>query len=353
MSTVHVLMVGVDESTKGGMWTVAKNYLDSEQFADSTHLKYISTSITGSITGRVLFTAKALLKIIKELKTGRYDIAHIHMAERGSVYRKNIVVDLARKYGCKVVLHLHGAEFESWYKGSSNRNKSFVRSVLNKADGIIILGNYWKEFIGSLIDDQEKLHVIYNAVRVPDKNPYNSSADCMLFLGVVGQRKGIDDLLQAVKLADSDLYPSVKLLIYGPDDGYGIGTKINEYELEHRAEYCGWLSQENRKDVFDRIALNILPSYNEGLPMTILETMAYGIPNITTNIAAIPEAVDNENGKIIGPGDIKALSSAIVELIADREKLMKKSELSYLTAKTKFSLEEHFNRVINLYNELV
>ena len=243
---MHVLMVGVDESTKGGMWTVAKNYLDSEQFADSTHLKYISTSITGSITGRVLFTAKALLKIIKELKTGRYDIAHIHMAERGSVYRKNIVVDLARKYGCKVVLHLHGAEFESWYKGSSNRNKSFVRSVLNKADGIIILGNYWKEFIGSLIDDQEKLHVIYNAVRVPDKNPYNSSADCMLFLGVVGQRKGIDDLLQAVKLADSDLYPSVKLLIYGPDDGYGIGTKINEYELEHRAEYCGWLSQENR-----------------------------------------------------------------------------------------------------------
>ena len=51
--------------------------------------------------------------------------------------------------------------------------------------------------------------------------------------------------------------------------------------------------------------VNILPSYNEGLPMTILETMAYGIPNISTSIASIPEVLhNNDNGFLVKPGDI-------------------------------------------------
>lgn len=46
--------------------------------------------------------------------------------------------------------------------------------------------------------------------------------------------------------------------------------------------------------------VNVLPSYNEGLPMTILETMAYGIPNISTSIASIPEVLHNNDNGFFG-----------------------------------------------------
>lgn len=112
---MNILMVGVDEQTKGGMWAVVENYLNDKSFCEKTNLKYISTSITGSKVSRILFTVKAYLKILKSLVRGHFDIVHIHMSEKGSVYRKNIVIALAKMFHCKIVLHMHYAEFEKWY----------------------------------------------------------------------------------------------------------------------------------------------------------------------------------------------------------------------------------------------
>lgn len=77
--------------------------------------------------------------------------------------------------------------------------------------------------------------------------------------------------------------------------------------------YKGWLDKSKQNEVFSNIALNVLPSYNEGLPMSILETMAYGIPNISTRVAAIPEVISDKNGYLIYTGDKKALKEAILE----------------------------------------
>lgn len=100
--------------------------------------------------------------------------------------------------------------------------------------------------------------------------------------------------------------------------------------------------------------LNILPSYNEGLPMTILETMAYGIPNIATNIAAIPEAIsDGENGFLFEPGDIKRLEVLLLDLISNQEKRINISNAAYETVKNKFGIDIHMQKVLELYNSLL
>lgn len=87
--------------------------------------------------------------------------------------------------------------------------------------------------------------------------------------------------------------------------------------------------------------------------MTILETMAYGIPNITTNVAAIPEAVNKDNGILIEPGDIVALAQAILELSSDMEIRKQKSNAAYLTSKSKFCLLEHVAQMERIYEDLI
>ena len=349
---MRVLMVGVDAQTKGGMWTVAENYLKSEAFVRQTGLEYVATSITGSIPKRILFTAKALLKIITKLRTGKFDIVHIHMAERGSVYRKNIVIDMAKLFRCKVVLHMHGAEFEEWYKSLTADKRARVRKILDKADKVFILGQYWLDFISGLVTHKDRVCVLHNAVFVPAENYYNPNAVNLLFLGVVGQRKGIFDLLQALQLADAHLPRDVRLMIYGPQKDTDIEAEIRKRSLSHRVAYQGWLTADKTPEVFDSTALNILPSYNEGLPMTILETMAYGIPNISTNVAAIPEAVDAENGAVVEPGDAKHLAETIVNLMNEISARRQKSQCAYERAKKDFSIDVHMEKVMDIYREL-
>jgi glycosyltransferase involved in cell wall biosynthesis len=175
----------------------------------------------------------------------------------------------------------------------------------------------------------------------------------MLFLGVVGQRKGVYDLLQAVKQIDSKLPADVKLFIYGPDFEKKVEVAIAEQNLSERVKYCGWLAAEEKERVFADTAVNILPSYNEGLPMTILECMAHGIPNISTNVAAIPEAVNSRNGILIRPGDIDHLARAIEMMMSDKEVRCSQSENAYENAKTRFSVETHLHNIIDIYRELV
>ena len=188
--------------------------------------------------------------------------------------------------------------------------------------------------------------------RLPE-NKYNSDSNNMLFLGVVGQRKGVYDLLQAVKLIDSKLHEDVKLYIYGPDFEKKIEAAIAEQDLLARVKYCGWLNATEKEKVFSDTAVNILPSYNEGLPMTILECMAHGIPNISTNVAAIPEAVSNENGIITEPGDVNHLAQAIEMMMSNREERSTKSRNAFEDAKLRFSVDTHLANMIDIYREVL
>lgn len=234
-----------------------------------------------------------------------------------------------------------------------NRKRNRQESVkMNKADKVLILGKYWEDFIAGIMNDKSKIQVLYNAVEVPEKNNYNCDAANMLFLGVVGQRKGVYDLLQAVKQADEKLPKKVQLMIYGPDYEGRIESVISELNLSDRVKYMGWLTADKKPEVFGNTAVNILPSYNEGLPMTILETMAAGIPNISTNVAAIPEAVNEDNGVIITPGDINHLVSAVTQLMNDREIRQKKSSAAYDYAEKYFSLENHIKQLLCVYEGL-
>lgn len=344
-------MVGVDEKTKGGMWSVARGYLQSHIYQDTTGVKYVATATVGSSLKKLFFFCVGLIKILAHLITQKWDIVHIHMSERGSVYRKLAIAKLAKRFGCKTFVHMHGAEFEPWYNSLTEKKKQSVRRGLNGVDVILILGEYWRPFISSLVEEKQKVKVLYNAVAVPRENRYRTDARDMLFLGVVGERKGAYDLLAALETIDKELDDSHQLLIYGPNPDGDIVQRIEAHKLQHRARYMGWADPSQFDQLFSRIAVNVLPSYHEGLPMTILETMAYGIPNITTAVAAIPEAVNDENGALLQPGDTEMLAAAILRLLQDPQLRKEKSDNAYQTMKGIFSTEQHMQEVLKLYED--
>ena len=129
--------------------------------------------------------------------------------------------------------------------------------------------------------------------------------------------------------------------------------RVNELQISHRIAYIGWIDENMKKDILSNTMINVLPSYNEGLPMTILETMAYGIPNISTSIASIPEVLhDGMNGFLINPGDVDLLAVRIKQLITDSTLRLNISEKSYQLISKEFSLEHNIEKLKEIYKNL-
>jgi glycosyltransferase involved in cell wall biosynthesis len=185
----------------------------------------------------------------------------------------------------------------------------------------------------------EQIPVTYTCVNPPEidaalqspldretrRTEYGVADDEILVL-CVGQfidRKGRWIFLEAAKLLE-ETAENIKFIWVTPqpptlsEQARIEDTAVKNFRLVLSSE-AGSTREEILK--FFRIAdVFALPSYVEGLPIALLESMALGIPSISTNVYAIPEAVRNEQtGLLIEAGDARALAGAILTLAADPE----------------------------------
>lgn len=352
MKKTRVLMCCSDLSVKGGMVSVVKNYLAYENWEDY-EIVYVPTHIEKNKFFLMAFFAFSYIKIICLALFGRIDIAHLHTAERGSFFRKAILVRTLHKFGVKTIMHHHAAEFEEFYNNLNDKRKKYVCETLELADMNIVLS----QSLISMIRDKApmaKIQVLYNAVDTYESNPYNENAVNCMFLGRLGERKGTYDLLEVIQQLDHQLPDDIQFFLCGDGEIEEVRRKIEHLGIAHRICHVGWIDGEQKSRFFKNTAINILPSYHEGLPMTILETMAYGIPNVATNIASVPEVIrDGENGFLVEPGDINALADCIKKLCLEQELRREMSKKAYQLISDQFALKTHVAGLISLYNDLL
>lgn len=349
---IRVLMCGSDIRTvKGGMVTVEKNYLEYPGWKKA-EITFIPTHTEGNPLKKCLCFAGGWRKVLGCLIRKRADILHLHMAERGSFYRKAWLLKLGHWFGVPVVIHHHGAEFEDFYGTLSEKKKQYVKEILEEADLNLVLSERLKQ---ELLQKAPlaKTEVLHNAVPVPDRIPDRTNVDRILMLGAQGKRKGSYDLLEAVAAIDKRLPETIKVWMCGDEDVAGVKQRVEELGLQNRIEHVGWIAGAEREECLRRAMLHVLPSYREGLPMSILETMGQGIPNISTRIASIPEVIqDGENGFLITPGDVEALQNRILKLVSEDRLRREFSEKGARLIRESFSLKASIDRLEHFYEEI-
>lgn len=339
-------MCSSDRKEKGGMNSVIDQLMDHD-WGDDFRFSYLATHVTGNLVKKTLFFTNAYRKLGKFIKQDAFDIIYIHMSYKGSFYRKYFVTKLCKKYGKKVIIHLHGSEFKDFYNSGGAKRKRQIQELFFLADTSIVLGEDWKNFVLKIVP-KAKVVVINNAVNLPNiETKKISEIRVFLFLGALIQRKGVIDLLNAVKQMKNQKISNFRLLIAGSgteEEHLREYVKINE--LQSYVEFFGWITKEQKPDLLKRADVLVLPSYNEGLPIAILEAMSYGLPIISTNVGSIAEAVkENKNGFLIEPGNIDSLAHAMMKLTVDPELWKKESTLSREICERKFSEDVFFKAV--------
>ncbi|MDC9724096.1 MAG: glycosyltransferase, partial [Urechidicola sp.] len=105
---------------------------------------------------------------------------------------------------------------------------------------------------------------------------------------------------------------------------------IKTNSLENIVSYIGWVSGDLKKELFEKCNIMILPSYNEGLPISLLEAMSYSMPIISTNVGGIPQVLeDRVNGKMVTPGNKQQIGDAITYYINNNEQIEIHGKISY------------------------
>ena len=351
--SLQVLMCCSDILTvKGGMVTVVNNLLSSKGWSRA-EITYIPTHIESPRVAKAAYFAGAWVKILLHLMRNKVDVVHLHVSERGSVYRKAAILKLAKRFGKKVILHHHGADFDPFFRSLSEKDKAFVRRFLEAADRNVVLSELIrKEFLERC--PGAKYSVVHNAVPVPEENDYDPDRDLVVTLGRLGQRKGTYDLIRALEALDPELPQQIRFCFCGDGDVEQVSSLLREKGLEHRVAHLGWAAGEKKKEILSRTMCHVLPSYREGLPMSILETMSMGIPNISTAIASIPEVIDNGvQGILIQPGDVEALKDALRRVCGSRELRRQMSEESYSRVREHFSAEAGCRKLEKIYAEVL
>jgi glycosyltransferase involved in cell wall biosynthesis len=312
----QVLFIGPhNKDHRGGIGGVLEIY--------AKHIKpfnYIHTLTYKNQFYELLVYGIALVRLFFTLLTNRkIRIVHIHGAKDGSIVRKAGVCFIAKKiFGKKIVFHIHAGAFDERYKQGSRLYRYFCRFLVNNTDAIVVLSNRWDDFFRANFR-VKRIVVIRNPVEKKLDNVHVNGKNGMvkfLFLGRIADHKGIFDLVNLIGDEQKTLRGKCKLFAGGNHEVERFKKTIADNNITDMVEYIGWTQGAEKADYFKSCDYFILPTYEEGMPMTILEAYSYGKPVISTPVGSIPEILEhNYNGLLFEPGNMPGLKELITEVI--------------------------------------
>lgn len=336
---------------RGGMGMMARYLLQAFNAAESgIECRVIDSYGPGKFVVMPIYFLAASFQLVCRLH--RTDIVHLHMSHEGSAVRKLTLLLLASAFGVPTILHVHGSRFAVFVDRLSPFPRWMLLMIMRRATRIAVIGTYWQRlFTDRLGFAPGRVVTIHNGVPMPapiDRNGRDRTCK-ILCLGLLGERKGTSDLLQALASPDLSELPW-RAVIAGNGDVVRYQQEAKRLGLSGRVDLPGWVGPDAVKRLLEESDIFILPSYNEGLPVALLEAMAAGLAVITTPVGAIPDLVTHrETGVLVEPGAIASLSAEIASLVRDNALRLRLGDRACAAVRARFTVQATVNKLVALY----
>lgn len=353
MEKATLTIIGPDPYfSYGGMASIIKNILNSSYLSNEFNIEIFPSFIDGNLYKRIAYSV--FREELFRLRTPQSDLYHIHICSGTSTWRKMRYVKSLREDSNRVILHVHGARYHLFYESCSDREKRKIRNLYNSVAKVIVLSEEWRDyFINAKICDPKKIEVLHNAVEVPEDIKVDYRSNNVLFLGRLGERKSPDVLLKAAQNVLSQ--HSDARFIFGGDGNVEKYKKIaDDLGILEKCEFRGWVSGKEKERLFRKCSIYCLPSKNEGMPMSVLEAMSYGLSTISTSVGGVPQVIcDAVNGFIIPVGDAPALSKCLNILMDDKNLKQKIGNAGRQTIIDQFSMQSFERHLSEIYRDVL
>ncbi len=266
----------------------------------------------------------AMAQLVALRLQGRADVVHINLSSHGSMIRKMMLASLCRALGAPYILHVHGSRTRQYWQGVKPAVRKRIDAMFVGAGRILVLGDIWRRFV----TEQEpaaapRITILPNATRAATLPHVPGDKVRILFLGRVGERKGVPELIEA--LGALPRAGNWQAIIAGDGELDQSQARITELGLQDKVTMPGWVGPDDVAQLLAASDILTLPSYDENLPMSVIEAMANGLAVVATPVGATEEIiVDGQTGLLVQPGDAPGLATALGRLLDDpslRERL--------------------------------
>ena len=274
----------------GGIATVEKNMLEAAH-RRGEEVTFLPTTIEGGNARKLATAMVAYARYLRGLKS--CDLVHVHMASRGSYLRKKVSLQQPLRITsqffsiCMVASLLCGM----------TRNAQRVKGVVSvkhfvSAAGLSFCRGMEDFLINRRICDIEQVKVLHNAVNIPGENVTDYTSNTVLFMGRLDERKSPNVLLRAAART-LPAHPDARFVFGGDGDVRAYEKLADELGICDKCRFIGWAAGEKKDEAFQNCSIFCLPSKNEGMPMSVLEAMSYGLATIATPVGGVPQIIND------------------------------------------------------------
>ena len=363
-----VLVLGESRPSTGGIATVINDTFSSSLtrmfrlvlFDTRKRTRQGRTFVEGICAQLFLLTSYSVKLLLL-----RPDLVHIHVGGSNDIFRKGWDVMIAKLLRTRVLLHIHGGDFDRFFAPGNEKELKHIQRVFQRSNGVVALSEFWRSLYARILD-RKRIYVVNNSI---DVDLYRSldrvaarreldiplDASVVLHLGSQGTRKGTFDLLRAIPSV-LKVAPETVVLLVGPDEDVHPGAiaegeaLASDLGISRSVRFLGARTGQDKLHCLGAADVFVLPSYNENFPISILEAMASGLPVISTRVGGIPEILSRSTpDDLVEPGDSAAIANRIKAYVGNHELCRESGARNRSIAEEWFNLDLFATRLADTY----
>lgn len=297
---------------------------------------------------------KIICDIQKELNSRKYNVLHLCSSASLGLFKDLIIVGMARRKRIISVVHFRFGRIPELSKQRNWEWKILTKVVRNATKIIVIDENSYQ-----ILQDCGYKNVCYipNPLSLQTLSIIEQHKDVerqngtIVFVGHVIPAKGVSELVKACSKI-SNIHVEI---VGAVTDTYR--TELLDMAGEGSEKWLDFVGQVPYDQVIQKMLVSgvfVLPTYTEGFPNVILESMACGCPIVTTPVGAIPEMLDIEHGDMYGicvpPRDVEALRQGILRMVSDTKYADACGKNAKRRVVEKYSMSSIWNRMVEVWN---
>jgi glycosyltransferase involved in cell wall biosynthesis len=288
--------------------------------------------------------------ILREMRSNRYEVIHAHDATGGFASSIGSPRD-------RFVYTMHGLAFHpmDWptpfrqgielMQRTTMRNAAHVLCTDERTASEVARFRKQVEILSSGVDSQD-----FSKDMWPVPNEFDGEYYRVLFVGRLAKVKGVDVLLQAIAGIPERDRREMRFVIVG--DGPMRGDVIAAARAIREIQYIGAIDHRSVPSYYVHSDAFVLPSLSEGLPISLLEAMASGLPSIASDVGGVKSQIPDCAVLKVPPSNPTALGDAITAMYHDRSARERVARSGLEIVEERFSWERIVDRLDKIYESL-
>jgi len=306
---------------------------------------------------RHAFGLSQIFDIYRVIAKHKPDIIHTHG------YKTNLLGFAFAKYkGIRIVTTCHG-----WLTSGNKKTNVFNKLstiCLKFFDTVITVSDQMQSMLINSGVPVSKMVILRNmpaisrsSARIEKENlryvlNLPPKSKLIGFVGRLEKIKGCDQFVEAAAIAARKLQDCHFIIVGDGSQKELLENRVKVLGVDKYIHFLGYV--EHTDPIFEDLDVYILPSRNEGLPLSLLEAMYFRIPIIASAVGGVPEVIrDGISGRLIPPNEPQKLASAILEALQSYPKSVDMARAAKRIVDEKFSIEKWVRRIENIYLEMV